>query len=183
MPGLRSICVFCGSAPGAVPAYADAARATGATLARSGIRVVYGGGRAGLMGALADGALGAGGTVTGVIPQTLVDREIAHAALDDLRVVDSMHERKALMVELSDAFVTLPGGIGTLDELFEVFTWSYLGLHVKPLGLLDVGGYFTALDAFLAHAEREGFLRTATRARLLVDDDLPRLLERRCDAA
>jgi uncharacterized protein (TIGR00730 family) len=173
---LSSICVFCGSSAGADPAYLDAAREVGAGLARRGIRVVYGGARVGLMGAVADAARAEGGEVVGVMPSRMIEREIAHAGIDDLRVVGSMHERKALMTELADAFVTLPGGIGTLDELFEAFTWAYLGLHRKPLGLLDVAGYFGPLTAFLEHAVEQGFLRPETHAMLAVSDDLDDLL-------
>ena len=177
MPGPASLCVFCGSRAGVDPAYARAATDVGAKLARRGIRVVTGGARVGLMGAVADGALGAGGNVTGVLPRGLVDREIPHEGLDDLRVVATMHERKMLMAELADGFLVLPGGIGTFDELFESFTWAHLGLHDKPLGLLDVAGYFGPLVALLDHAVREGFLSATTRARLRVDDDLDALLE------
>jgi uncharacterized protein (TIGR00730 family) len=176
VPALSSVCVFCGSNGGADPAYLAAAEAVGAGLAQRGIRVVYGGGRVGLMGALADSARAAGGEVVGVMPQALVDREIGHTGIDDLRVVDTMHERKALMVELADAFIALPGGIGTLEELFEVYTWAQLGIHAKPLGLLDVEGYFEALAAFLDQAVVERFLRPETRAMLAVAGDLESLL-------
>ena len=176
MPALSSICVFCGSNGGADPAYLAAAEAVGAGLARRGVRVVYGGGRVGMMGAVADAARAAGGEVVGVIPQQIFDLEIGHTGLDDLRVVGSMHERKALMAELSDAFVALPGGIGTLEELFEVYTWAQLGIHAKPLGLLDVAGYFQPLVAFLDHAVRERFLRPEMRTLLAVSDDLDELL-------
>src|SRR5258708_25293438 len=147
---IRSICVFCGAATGRDPSYAAAAAVTGETLARRGIRVVYGGGRLGLMGAVADAALAAGGEVVGVIPRGLVDRELAHPKLTELRIVETLHERKAQMAELADGFLALPGGLGTLEELAEVLSWAQLDLHVKPVGLLDVGGYFRALDAFLA---------------------------------
>ena len=140
------------------------------------MRVVYGGATVGMMGALADAARGAGGEVVGVIPQSIFDREIGHTGLDDLRVVGSMHERKALMAELSDAFIALPGGIGTLEELFEVYTWAQLGIHTKPLGLLDVAGYFQPLVAFLDHAVQERFLRPEMRTLLAVSDDLDDLL-------
>jgi uncharacterized protein (TIGR00730 family) len=150
----------------------------GRTLARRGLRLVYGGAHVGVMGALADAALASGGEVTGVIPQSLWDREVAHTALTDLRVVDSMHARKALMASLADAFVALPGGIGTLEELFEVWTWHHLGLHSKPCGLLDVEGFYRPLVEFLDHSTTEGFLGAATRATLLVDDDVERLLDR-----
>ena len=177
MPALSSICVFCGSNGGADPAYLAAAEAVGAGLARRGVRVVYGGGRVGMMGAVADAARAAGGEVVGVIPQQIFDLEIGHTGLDDLRVVGSMHERKALMAELSDAFVALPGGIGTLEELFEVYTWAQLGIHAKPLALLDVAGYYEPLAAFLDHAVAQRFLRPETREMLAVADDLDSLLE------
>jgi uncharacterized protein (TIGR00730 family) len=177
VPALSSVCVFCGSNGGADPAYLAAAEAVGAGLARRGIRVVYGGGRVGLMGALADSARAAGGEVVGVMPQALVDREIGHTGIDDLRVVATMHERKALMVELADAFVALPGGIGTLEELFEVYTWAQLGIHAKPLALLDVAGYYEPLAAFLDHAVAQRFLRTETRAMLAVADSIEAVLE------
>jgi len=176
VPALSSVCVFCGSNGGADPAYLAAAEAVGAGLAQRGIRIVYGGGRVGLMGALADSARAAGGEVVGVMPQALVDREIGHTGIDDLRVVDTMHERKALMVELSDAFVALPGGIGTLEELFEVYTWAQLGIHAKPLGLMDVAGYYRPLVAFLDHSVQERFLRPETRTMLAVSDALGDLL-------
>src|SRR6476659_9409503 len=154
------ICVFCGASPGNEARYVDAARAVGEGRARQGIGVVYGGGRVGLMGAVADAALAAGGEVIGVIPQELVDRELAHGGLTELHVVGSLHERKALMAELSDAFVALPGGFGTLDELMEQLTWSQLGLHRKPVGLLDVEGFWAPLIALARHAVEEGFVRT-----------------------
>ena len=176
MADLRSVCVFCGSNPGTDAAFVAAARAVGTTLAERGIGVVYGGGRVGMMGALADAAQAAGGRVTGVIPRDLVDREIGHTGLDDLRVVGSMHERKALMAELSDAFVALPGGIGTLEELFEVYTWAQLGIHAKPIGLLDVAGFYAPLAGFLDHVVERGFLRPETRDALLLADDIDALL-------
>ena len=155
---MRSICVFCGSYAGERPEYAQAARDFGRQLAEQAITVIYGGGNVGLMGVLADSALAAGGRVIGVIPQHLVDKELAHAGVD-LRIVSSMHERKALMAELADAFVALPGGFGTFEEFFEILTWSQLGLHSKPCGLLNVSGYYDPLIAMLEHAAREGFLR------------------------
>jgi uncharacterized protein (TIGR00730 family) len=176
VPRLSSICVFCGSNAGADPAYLEAAEAVGRRLAQRGVRVVYGGGKVGMMGAVADAVRDEGGDVIGVIPQAIVDLEIGHDGLDDLRVVGSMHERKALMAELSDAFIALPGGIGTLEELFEVYTWAQLGIHAKPLGLLDVAGYFRPLVAFLDHAVQERFLRPETRTLLAVSDDLDDLL-------
>jgi uncharacterized protein (TIGR00730 family) len=178
VPALSSVCVFCGSNGGADPAYLDAAARTGHALAERGLRLVYGGGKVGMMGAVADAALAAGGDVVGVIPQQIYDLEIGHEGLGELRVVGSMHERKALMAELADAFVALPGGIGTFEELFEVFTWAQLGLHRKPLGLLDVAEYYAPLEAMLDHAVAERFLRAQTRAMLVRDDSLAGLLER-----
>ena len=157
------ICVYAGSNPGADPAYAEAAADLARTLAGRGVGVVYGGARVGLMGILADTALEAGGEVIGVMPQDLVDREIGHTGLTELHVVASMHERKALMAELSDGFVALPGGAGTLEELIEVYTWSQLGLHAKPMGVLNVNGYYDGLAALLDHAVQEGFLRPQHR--------------------
>ena len=159
---MRRICVFSGSSPGAHPDYAAVTVELGRALAGAGLGVVYGGASVGLMGVLADAALAAGGEVAGVIPQSLVDREIAHPGLTELHVVGSMHERKALMAELSDGFIALPGGTGTLDELFEVYTWTQLGLQAKPLGLLDVRGYFAQLAAFLDHAVRSASSRPST---------------------
>ena len=175
---MRSVTVFCASSIGHDPAYAAAARAFGALLAREGIALVYGGGHVGLMGQLADAALEAGGHVTGVIPRALWDREMGHRALSDLRVVETMHERKALMASLADAFVALPGGLGTLEEIFEVCTWGQLGIHTKPCGFLDVGGYYTPLLEFLDRAVGAGLVRTAHRSMAIVDDDAERLLRR-----
>lgn len=175
---MQSVCVFCGSSPGAHPAYAEAAKELGQLLAARGVRLVYGGGHVGLMGALADAALAAGGTVIGVIPQSLADKELAHLGLTELRVVGSMHERKALMAELAEAFVALPGGIGTLEEFFEVWTWGQLGFHAKPCGLLNVGGFFDPLLAFLDGLVAQRFLRSEHRAMVEVDDAIPRLLAR-----
>ena len=175
---MRRVCVFCGASSGRAPVYADAARAFGATLADRGVGLVYGGGRVGLMGAVADGALGGGGEAIGVIPQELVDRELAHGGLTDLRVVGSLHERKALMAELADAFVALPGGFGTLDELMEQLTWSQLGLHEKPVGLLDVEGYWHPLIALARHATEEGFVRESDLGAIAVAADGAALLDR-----
>ena len=175
---MNSLCVFCGSSPGASPAYAEAAAHLGRTLAGRGLNLVYGGGRVGLMGVVADAALAAGGTVTGVIPEALATRELAHAALSDLQVVGSMHERKARMSELADGFIALPGGIGTLEEWFEVWTWSQLGFQPKPCGLLNVAGYYDHLLAFLDHMTAERFLTDIHRGMVVVDDDPERLLDR-----
>jgi len=173
---LQRVCVFCGSSPGADPAYGIQAERLGRVLASEGLGLVYGGASVGLMGRLADSVLAAGGEVIGVIPQSLVDLEVAHAGLADLRVAASMHERKALMAELADAFIALPGGLGTLDELFEILTWAQLGLHQKPVGALDVGGYFAPLLAVLDRAVSARFLAPAHRAMLLVETDPARLL-------
>ena len=171
-----SVCVFCGSSPGREGRYVEAARDFGGLLGSRGHRLVFGGGRVGLMGAVAHGALSAGGKVVGVIPEMLVARELAHSGVE-LRVVTSMHERKATMANLSDAFVALPGGIGTLEELFEVWTWSQLGIHAKPCGLLDVAGYYGSLLDFLAHGVDQGFIAPATRERLLVEANGAALLD------
>ena len=149
----------------------------GALLAKRGIGLVYGGGNVGLMGIVADAVLAAGGEVIGVIPQSLADREIAHTGVTDLRVVDSMHTRKATMAELSDAFIAMPGGVGTFEEFFEVVTWTQLGLHRKPCGLLNVGGFYTPLAAFIDQAVTEGFIKPVHRAAIVVDDDPERLLD------
>jgi uncharacterized protein (TIGR00730 family) len=178
MNELGSVTVYCGSNRGADPAFADAARELGRLLASSGIRVVYGGAHVGLMGVLADAALEAGGEVIGVMPQALMDREIGHTGLSDLRVVGSMHERKALMVDLADAFIALPGGVGTLEELVEVYTWSQLGIHSKPLGVLNAGGYYDKLGAFLDEAVEQRFLRPQHREALIFDADPETLLAR-----
>jgi uncharacterized protein (TIGR00730 family) len=175
---LRAVTVYCGSNPGADPAFADATRELARLLASADVRIVYGGGHVGLMGILADAAMEAGGEVIGVMPQALIDREIGHRGLTDLRVVDSMHERKALMAELGDAFIALPGGIGTLEELIEVYTWSQLGLHRKPLGVLNVAGFYDTLAAFLDHAVQERFLRPQQRAVLAFEAEPEALLAR-----
>ena len=176
MPELRRVCVFCASSPGVLPEYGAAATEVGRLLASAGIGLVYGGGAVGLMGIVADAAVAAGGEVIGVIPEDMAAREVAHHGITDLRVVTSMHERKALMYDLSDAFIALPGGIGTMEELFEVATWCALGLQVKPLGLLDVDGYYEHLVAFLDHATAEGFVRDVHRQMLVVGDDPAHLL-------
>jgi uncharacterized protein (TIGR00730 family) len=175
---VNRVCVFCGASSGRLPAYADAARAFGAALAGRGLGLVYGGGRVGLMGAVADAALAGGGEVVGVIPQELVDRELAHDGLTELHVVGSLHERKALMAELADAFVALPGGFGTLDELLEQLTWSQLGLHSKPIGLYEVEDYWRPLIALARHATAEGFVRESDLAQIAVGGDAEGLLDR-----
>ena len=175
---MRRVCVFCGASSGRLQAYAESARAFGHAAAERGVGIVYGGGKVGLMGAVADGALAAGGEVIGVIPEALVERELAHDGLTKLHVVTSLHERKAKMAELADGFVALPGGFGTLDELMEQLTWSQLGLHEKPVGLLDVEGYWGPLVAFARHATAEGFVREADLAAIAVADDADELLDR-----
>jgi uncharacterized protein (TIGR00730 family) len=175
---MRRICVFCGSNGGARAAYADAARAVGRAIARRGVGLVYGGGKVGLMGIVADAVLAERGEVIGVIPEALEAREVAHRGLTQLRVVRSMHERKALMADLSDAFIALPGGFGTFEEFCEVITWVQLGLHAKPCGLLNVGGFYAPLLALFDHAVGEGFVRPEHRAIVLEDDDPEALIER-----
>jgi hypothetical protein len=178
---MKRVCVFLGSNPGSKPVYAEAARATGRELARRGLATVYGGSNVGLMRELADAALAAGGEVLGVIPEALRRKEIAHPGLTELRVVGSMHERKALMAELSDAFIALPGGLGTLEELCEILTWAQLGFHRKPCGLLDVAGYYTRLNAFLDTAVNEGFVMGPHRGMLLSAQAPGALLDRFAD--
>ena len=175
---MRRVCVFCGSAVGARPEYAAAARDLAAELARRGLGLVYGGGSVGLMGALADAALAAGVEVIGVIPRPLASRELAHAGLTELRLVASMHERKATMASLADGFLALPGGLGTLEETLEMLTWTQLGIHRKPLGLLNVAGYWDPLLSLLAHAARESFIRPEHLALLVVADTASQLLDR-----
>jgi uncharacterized protein (TIGR00730 family) len=178
MPTLRRLCVYAGSNAGARPEYAAAAAALAERMAARGIGLVYGGGKVGLMGVLADTILGAGGEAVGVMPQALVNREIAHTGLTKLEVVGSMHERKALMAELADGFVAVPGGIGTLEELVEVFTWSQLGIHANPCGVLDVAGFYAGLSDLLDHMVREGFLRAEPRAGLVAASEPGALLAR-----
>lgn len=175
---LRRLCVFCGANTGLRPAYADAAVTLAGLLAERGIELVYGGGSVGLMGCLADAVLARGGRVTGVIPRTLFRREAVHEGLTELVVVDSMLERKTVMIERADAFAALPGGFGTIDELFEVLTWSQLGMHAKPCGLLDIEGFYGGLLAFLDHQVREGFLRPGHRALVHVEATPEALLAR-----
>lgn len=174
---LRRVAVYCASNDGARPEYLACARAVGTMMAARGLTVVYGGGRVGLMGALADAALAAGGEVIGVMPHALVQREVAHYGLTALRVVESMHERKAMIAEMADAFITLPGGLGTLEEFFETWTWAQLGVHHKPMGLFDVAGYWTPLLALLDHVEAEGFLRGNPREWLVVSDEASSMLQ------
>jgi uncharacterized protein (TIGR00730 family) len=175
---VRRVCVFCGASPGRDPAYVELAASGGAGLAGRGIGIVYGGGRVGLMGAVADAALAAGGEVIGVIPRRLVARELAHPGLTDLHVVGSLHERKAKMAELADGFLALPGGLGTLEELAEVASWAQLELHDKPIGLLSLAGYWEPLLAWLDHAVAEGFIAPHHRRLIAIDTDLDALLAR-----
>jgi uncharacterized protein (TIGR00730 family) len=174
---MKRICVYCGSSLGNRAEYAEAAMTLGGLLARRGIGLVYGGGNVGLMGIVADGALAAGGEVIGVIPHSLASREIAHHGVTDLRVVDSMHTRKAMMAELSDAFIAMPGGVGTFEELFEAITWTQLGVHRKPCGLLNVAGFYSPLAAFIDQAVSEGFIKPVHRQGIVVDDNPERLLD------
>jgi uncharacterized protein (TIGR00730 family) len=175
---VTSVCVFCGSASGLRAEYADAAREVGRALAARGLALIYGGGRVGLMGQVAQAALAAGGTVVGVIPHALAKKEIAQEDCTELIVVDTMHERKALMADRAGAFVALPGGFGTLDELFEILTWAQLGIHAKPVAVLNVRGFFAPLLALLDHMTTEGLLRPAHRELLLVAKSVPELFEK-----
>jgi uncharacterized protein (TIGR00730 family) len=178
-----NLCVYCGSRTGADAAYTEAARRLGTLLGEGGHGLVYGGGNVGLMGIVADAALAAGAPVVGVIPQALVQREVGHTALSEQHVVPDMHVRKRMMAERADAFVALPGGIGTLEELYEVWTWHQLGYHDKPIGLLNVAGFYDRLLDFMDHCVAQGFLDPAVRATLMVDDDPARLLDRLASAA
>jgi len=173
---MKRVCVFCGSSPGARLEYARAAKHLGALLARKGIGLVFGGGKVGMMGRLAQAVLDGGGEVIGVIPRDLHDKKVAFTGLEDLRVVGTMHERKATMAELADGFMALPGGLGTLEEIFEILTWAQLGMHGKPCGLLDVCGYFTPLLAFLDRVVAEGFLDAAHRAAIMTAEHPEELL-------
>jgi uncharacterized protein (TIGR00730 family) len=177
-PDPFSLCVYCGSRAGADPAYAAAAHAVGEDLGQRGEQLVYGGGKVGLMGIVADATLAAGGRVVGVLPQALMAREVGHASLSEQHVVPTMHLRKQMMAERADAFLALPGGLGTLEELFEVWTWRQLGYHDKPVGMLNVGGYWDPLLGFLDGCVRQGFLDAAQRELPLVDDDPGRLVQR-----
>ena len=179
---MNRLAVYCGSSPGADPAFADAACALGTEMARRGIGLVYGGGRLGLMGIVADAALDAGGEAYGVIPQALIDLEVAHTGLTELHVVTTMHERKAKMTDLCDAFIALPGGIGTLDELFEAWSWNALGYHAKPFALLNVGGFWDNLVELMDHVTASGFISPARRAQLLVADSIDEAIDK-LDAA
>lgn len=174
---LKSVCVFCGASPGARPIYREAAEALGRSLAERGLTLIYGGGAVGLMGVVADAALAAGGEVIGIIPQSLKRAEVGHNGLTRLEVVDGMHARKARMAELADAFIALPGGLGTLEELFEVWTWGQLGYHAKPLGLLEVDGFYRRLGDFLDHLVAERFVREPHRAMLQISESPDELLE------
>lgn len=174
---MRSICVFCGSSFGRSGEYQAAAEAMGREIAASGRRLVYGGAKVGLMGAVADAAVAAGGEVIGVLPKALQEKELAHEGLAELHVVGSMHERKALMADLSDAFVSLPGGTGTMEELFEVWTWGQLGYHEKPCGLLNIGGYYDSLLAFLRHTVTQEFVKPEMHSMLLVENEPKRMID------
>ena len=174
---MQRVCVFCGSSPCASSGYTELAEALGEILARKRLTLVYGGGNVGLMGVLANATLAHGGEVIGVIPRALFDLEVGHTGLTDLRIVGSMHERKALMADLADAFIALPGGLGTLEEFCEIVTWAQLGLHQKPCGLLNAAGYFDRLIAFLDHAVAERFLRPEHRAMVLVEEEAEELVE------
>jgi len=175
---LRSICVFCGSNTGVGDGYAGAARVLAGAIARRGLKLVYGGGSIGLMGVLGEAALATGAHVIGVTPRRLLEREVVHTGLTELVVVETMHERKARMAALSDGFIALPGGLGTLDEMFEMLTWRQLGIHRKPCALLDAGGYYRRLTAFLDHAVTERFLKAEHREMVIVESDPDALLER-----
>ena len=177
MAEVTSLCVYCGSSSGEHPEYAEQARAFGAEMARRDITLVYGGGNVGLMGVVADAVLAGGGKVIGVIPRQLVDREVAHAGLTELQVVDTMHQRKTRMFELSDAFVALPGGFGTLDEMFEMLTWSQLGLHGYPCAFLDVRGYYAPLRGMMDHMVGEGFVRAVQRENVWFGENMCQLFD------
>lgn len=175
---MKSLCVYCGANPGAAPEYVDMARTVGRTLAELEVRLVYGGGQVGLMGVVADACIDAGGQVTGVIPDFLHHKEIAHPRVQDMHIVGSMHERKQIMADSAEAFLALPGGIGTMEELFEAWTWSQLGRHKKPVGILNVNGYFRGLLAFLDTMHEEGFIEAKHRSMLMEGDTVPEVLEK-----
>jgi uncharacterized protein (TIGR00730 family) len=179
---MNRLCVFCGSRTGAAQIYADATRRLGSAMPRRGFGLVFGAGHIGLMGVLADAVRAAGGETIGVIPQSLVDRELAHQSLTDLRVVESMHDRKALMAGLSEAFLALPGGYGTLDELFEILTWAQLGFHKKPIGMLNVNGFFDPLLAWIERAIADDFVKAKNRDLLIVENDVEKMLDRLCQS-
>lgn len=174
---MKRLCIYCGSNPGRQPLYREAAEELVRAMAQRGLGLVYGGAHVGIMGVIADTMLDLGGEVIGVIPHGLVAKEVAHEGLNDLRIVDSMHERKALMLELADGAIALPGGLGTLDETFEALTWAQLGIHNKPCGLLNVGGYYDHLAAFLGHAVQEGYVKDRHKSMLLVESSPEKLLE------
>jgi uncharacterized protein (TIGR00730 family) len=175
---MQRICVFCGSNPGARADYTDAARDLAAALVDENLALVYGGGRVGLMGVIADEVLRLGGRAIGVIPRPLWQREVGHTALSEIRIVETMHQRKAMMADLSDAFVALPGGLGTIEEIFEIWTWAQLGMHAKPVGFLNIAGYYTPLLSFLDHAVNEMFIREEIRQVAMVEEDPAALLRR-----
>ncbi len=175
---MKNICVYCGSSPGRLEAYADGARDLAQALVARDLGLVYGGASIGLMGLVADAVLRLGGRVVGVIPQALARKEVAHKSLTELHITQSMHERKTLMAELSDGFIAMPGGIGTFEEIFEIWTWAQLGIHAKPCGLLNVAGYFDALTGFLDHAAQEQFLKPQCRSLLIVESEPCALLDR-----
>ncbi|HZX26949.1 MAG TPA: TIGR00730 family Rossman fold protein [Telluria sp.] len=175
---MKSIAVYCGSAHGAAPVYAEGARALGRAMAAQGLGLVYGGGNVGLMGVIADEVMRGGGTVIGVIPQALMDREVGHMGLTRLHVVKDMHERKAMMADLADGFIAMPGGMGTLEELFEMLTWSQLGIHHKPIGLLNVDGYYDRLLGFVAHMQEQGFVKPQHAALMMAESGPDALLAR-----
>ncbi len=178
---MKKICVYCGSNPGRRPEYVAAARFLAEELLSREIGLVYGGAHVGIMGEIADTVLKGAGEVIGIMPQALVDREVSHTGLTELIIVDSMHERKAMMADLSDGFIALPGGLGTIEELFEVLTWAQLGFHKKPCGLLNASGYYDHLSAFLDHTVEEGFVKEAHRSMLIVEKDPVKLLDRFID--
>ena len=174
---MKRICVYCGSSYGKLPAYTEAAKALGKALTDRGIGLVYGGASVGIMGVVADAVLESGGEVVGVIPQAIADKEIAHTGLTELKVVPNMHERKAMMADYSDGFIALPGGLGTMEELFEVWTWAQLGFHDKPCGLLNVAGYYDHLNAFISHAVDQEYVKAAHQEALLVSTEPNGLIE------
>lgn len=174
---MKRICVFCGSNPGFDPLYLETAEKVGKFLAAENIELVFGGGRVGLMGKIADTVMANGGKVIGIIPHALADREVAHQGLTELRIVSSMHERKALMAELSDGFIALPGGVGTFEEFCEIVTWAQLGIHTKPCALMNVGGFYDAFIAMFDHSMNQGFIRPQHRALVLVESEIEKLYE------